>query len=83
MLPKKLGIAFDNITYVGYNIRSFMHNIAIQMILILPDSGALCKLQILDQELDHFSCPVLLHDSNVLFIHKISHCQMLCITLMC
>ncbi len=47
-------------TYVGYNNRNFMRGTAIQMILILHDSGVLCKLHILDRELDHFSCPVLL-----------------------
>ena len=59
-----------------------MHDIAIQMILILHDSGVLCKLQVLDHELDHFSGPVLLQDANVVFTHKILCCQMLCITLM-
>ncbi len=37
-----------------------MHDTAIQMILILHDSGVLCKLHNLDHELDHFSCLVLL-----------------------
>ena len=41
-----------------------MCDTTIQMILILHDSGVLCQLHILDRELDHFSCPVLLHDSN-------------------
>ena len=59
-----------------------MHDTAIQMILILHDSGVLCKLHILDHELDHFSCPVLLHDSNVVFTHKISYRQMQRITFM-
>ena len=72
LLTSKLCIAFDNMSYVGYNSRSFMRNTAIQMILILNDSGVLCKLHILDRELDHFSCPVLLHDSNVVFRHNIS-----------
>ena len=62
LLTWKLCIAFDNMSYVGYNNRSFMYYTAIQMILILHDSGVLCKLHILDHELDHFSCPVLLHD---------------------
>ena len=57
-----------------------MQDTAIQMIPILHDSGVLCKLQILDHELDHFSCPVLLHDSNVGFTHEISCCQMQRIT---
>ncbi len=52
-----------------------MCDTAIQMLLILHDSGVLCKLHILDLELDHFSCPVLLHDSNVVFTHKISCCR--------
>ena len=49
-----------------------MHDIAKQIILILHDSAVLWKLHILDHELDHFSCPVLLHDSNVVVTHKIS-----------
>ena len=53
-----------------------MYYTAIQMILILNDSGVLCRLHILDHEVDHFSCPVLVHNSNVVFIHKISCCQM-------
>ena len=53
-----------------------MCDTAIQMILILHDSSVLCKLHILDRELDHFSCPVLLRDLNVGFIHKISCCRM-------
>ncbi len=57
-----------------------MRNTAIQMILILHDSSVLWKVHILDHELYHFSCPVLLHDLNVGFIHKISCCQMQCIT---
>ncbi len=59
-----------------------MHDTAIQIILILHDSGVLCKLHILDRELDHFSYPVLLHNSNAVFTHKISCCQMQCITQM-
>ncbi len=59
-----------------------MCDTAIQMTLILHDSGVLCKLHILDCELDHFSCPFLLHDSNAVFIHKISCCQMQCIIFM-
>ncbi len=59
-----------------------MHDSAIQMILILHDSGVLCILQILDREQDHFSSPVLLHDSNVVFTHKISFCQMQRLTFM-
>ncbi len=51
-----------------------MCDTTIQMILILHDSGVLCQLHILDRELDHFSCPVLLHDSNAVFTHKISGC---------
>ncbi len=47
-----------------------MCNTAIQMILILHYSGVLCKLHILDRELDHFSCPVLLCDSNAVFAHN-------------
>ncbi len=73
---------FDNVSYVGCNNKSFMHNImdmAIQMILILHDSHVLCKLHILERNLDHFSCPVLLHESNVVFTNKISCCQMQCI----
>ena len=76
LLPSKLCIALDNMSYVGYNSRSFMYYTAIQMILILHDSGVLCKLHILDHELDHFSCPVLVHESSVVFTHKISCCQM-------
>ena len=59
-----------------------MCDTAIQMTLILHDSGVLCQLHILDRELDHFSCPVLLHDSNAVFTHKISCCQMQCIIFM-
>ena len=59
-----------------------MHDTAIQMILILHDSGVLCILHILDHEIDHFSCPVLLDDSNVVFTHQISCCQMQPITFM-
>ena len=59
-----------------------MYYTAIQIILILHDSGVLCKLHILDYELDRFSCPVLVHDSNVIFTHKISCCQMQCIIFM-
>ena len=59
-----------------------MQDTAIQMILILNDSGALCILHISDHELDHFSCAVLLHDSNVVFAHRISCCQMHRITFM-
>ncbi len=59
-----------------------MRDTAIQIILILHDSGVLCKLHILDRELDHFSCPVLLRDLNAGFIHKISCCQMQCIIFM-
>ncbi len=51
LLPSKLCIALDNMSYVGYNSRSFMYYTAIQMMLILHDSGVLCKLHILDQEL--------------------------------
>ena len=80
LLASKLCIALDNMSYTGYNSRSFMYHTAIEMILILHDSGVLCKLHILDHELDHFSCPVLVHDSNVVFTHKISCCQMQCIT---
>ncbi len=49
----------------------YMYYAAIQMILILHDSGVLCKLHISDHELDHFSCPVLVHDSNVVFTHVV------------
>ncbi len=35
-----------------------MCDAAIQMTLILHDSGVLRQLHILDRELDHFSCPV-------------------------
>ncbi len=56
-----------------------MCDTAFQMILILHDSGVLCQLHILDPELDHFSCLVLLHDSNAVFTHKISCCRMQCI----
>ena len=59
-----------------------MHDTAIQMILILHDSGVLCILHILDRELDHFSCAVLLRDSNAVFTLKISWCQMQRITFM-
>ncbi len=59
-----------------------MYYTAIQMILILHDSGVLCILHILDHELDPFSCPVLVHDSNVVFTHEISCCQMQCILIM-
>ncbi len=59
-----------------------MRDTAIQMILILRDSGVLCKFHILDHELDHFSCPVLLHDLNAGLIHKISCCRMQCIIFM-
>ena len=48
-----------------------MHDTVSQMILILHDSGVLWKLHILDRE--HVSCPVLLHDSNVVslcFLHS-------------
>ncbi len=46
-----------------------MHDSTIQKILILHDSGVLCKLHILDRELDHFSCPFLQRDlSAVLHI---------------
>ena len=72
LLTSKLCIAFDNMSYVGYNSGSFMDYTAKQMTLILHDSGVLCNLHILDHELDHFSCPVLLHDSNVVVTHKIS-----------
>ncbi len=41
-----------------------MHDTASQVILILHDSGVTCKLHILDRELDHFSCPILLHVSS-------------------
>ncbi len=47
-----------------------MCDTAIQMILILHDSGVLCQLHILDRKLDHFSCPVLL--LFTVFTHKIS-----------
>ena len=53
-----------------------MQDTAIQMILILHDSGVLCMHHILDHGLDHFSCPVSMHDSNVIFTHKISCCHM-------
>ncbi len=77
LLASKLCIALDNMTYIiGDNSRSFMYHTAIQMILGLHDSGALCKHYILDHELDHFSCPVLVHESSVVFTHKISCCQM-------
>ncbi len=59
-----------------------MCDTATQMILILHDSDVLCKLHLLDRELDHFSCPILLHDTNAVFTHKISCCQMQCITFM-
>ena len=59
-----------------------MCDTAIQMILILHDSGVLCKLHILDRELDHFSRLVLLRDSNAGFTHKISCCRMQCIIFM-
>ncbi len=59
-----------------------MRDTATQMILIPHDSGVLCKLQVLDRKLNHFSCPILLHDSNAIFTHKISCCQMQCITFM-
>ncbi len=59
-----------------------MRDTAIQMILILHDSGVLCKLHILDRELHHFSCPDLLRDSKAVFTHKISCCQMQCIIFM-
>ncbi len=68
LLASKLCIALG-LSYVGHNSRSFMYHTAIQMILILHDSGVLCILHILDHELDHFSCPVLVHDSNVVFAH--------------
>ena len=70
------------ISYVGYDNRSFLRDTATQIILILHDSGVVCKLTILDRELDHFSCPILLHDSNAVFTHKISCCQMQRITFM-
>ncbi len=57
-----------------------MHDTASQVMVILHDSGVPCKLHILDRKLDHFSCPILLHGSSVVFIHKISCCQMQCIT---
>ncbi len=82
LLASKLCIVLDNMSYVGYNSRTFMYYTAIQMILNLHDSSVLCKLHILDHELDHFSCPVLVHDSNVIFTHKISCCQMQCINFM-
>ncbi len=82
LLASKECVSLDNTSYVGYNSRSFMYNTAIQMILILHDSGVLCKLNILDHELDHFSLPVLVHDTNVVFTHKISCCQMQCINFM-
>ena len=82
LLASKLCIAFDNMSYAGYNSRSFMHDTAIQMILILHDSCLLCKLHILDRKLDYISCPVLLYDSNVVFRHKSSRCQMPCIYFM-
>ena len=44
-----------------------MLDTAIQIILILHDSGVLYKLYILDRELDHFSYPVLQRDSNAGF----------------
>ena len=44
-----------------------MHDTASQVILIPHDSGVPCKLHILDRELDHFSCPILLHDSKCRF----------------
>ncbi len=47
----------QHISYVGYNMynsRSFKCTTAIQMMLILHDSGVFCKLHILDHELDHF-----------------------------
>ncbi len=59
-----------------------MRDTAIQMILILHDSSVLFKLHILDCEIDHFSCPVLLRDLNVGFTHKISRCRMQCIFFM-
>ncbi len=64
------------------NYSNFLHDTASQLILIPHDSGVPCKLYILDRELDHFSCPILLHDSSVDFTHKISCCQMQCITFM-
>ena len=82
LLTSKLCIAFDNMSYVGDNSMSFILDTAIQMILILHDSGVLCILYILDHQLDHVSFPVLLHDSNVAFIHKISCCQVQCIIFM-
>ena len=59
-----------------------MHDTATQVILIQHDSGVPCTLHILDRELDHFSCPILLYDSSVVFTLKISCCQMQCITFM-
>ncbi len=59
-----------------------MCDTAIQMILILHDSGVLCELHILDRKLDHFSCPVLLRDSNAGFTHKIQCYRMKCIIFM-
>ncbi len=59
-----------------------MCDTAIQMTLILHDSGVLCQLHILDRELDHLSYPVLLHDSNDVLTHTISCCRMQCIIFM-
>ncbi len=43
LITWKLCIAFDKMSYVGYNNRCFMCETAIQMILILHNSGVLCK----------------------------------------
>ncbi len=81
LLTSKLCIAFHNASYVGYNTRSFKCDTAIQMILNVW-SFKFRQLNILDHKLDHFSWPVLLHDSNVIFKHKISCCHMQCIIFM-